>query len=686
MNQIMRFKDINYFLSLPNINQINVNIYTAHTKARPHLFDIKGLCANYPLTSAPDEYFVAHEVSPEKIEDLRHALKQGLASTELKPYTADQDIRPGHILCKIAAKIQTTAFCIFDLPQSLTNASAANVYLELGIAMGLGRPFILIKNEQAQVPSLLEGLETFGFGSYSGLRREVGEQVKIGQFSAILPLEDVSATATYFLADGEFEQEDFREAIRNALEDYELQPVYLAEGQVEPALVLTQLIRNMQAARFGIYRIDQQASANTFLALGIAIGLNKPWLLVAREGATIPQDVRGLSNFNFRSFTQLESEFVGRCREFLQRYAQQNSVHASPVPQGSTAKNTNPPTPKAPHHSLQIEVPEQTVRHKSIVEEKSMAGIPSHLSTPLREALADCEQFETNRSLRSIFVHEFLRPWRNSLPQADTLMVRVDAVINYLHDKRRRDGTNVLVLLLRVLSSQIDSEDDRHHRLATLANDLELALGGASARPRPAQIGPDVSKPTAGVSQPAATQTGPASATSEKHQEEQPKSKSKDFFISYNRHDRQWAEWIAWQLEATGFTTVIQAWDFRPGGNFVADMQQAASEAKRTIAVLSPDYLTSGFAQSEWNAAFAQDPTGKEGLLLPVRVRDCELEGLLSQIVYIDLVGLDQEIAKTELLNGIKRDRAKPTIEPGFPGAGPSSSEPPEFPGETSNV
>ncbi len=67
-------------------------------------------------------------------------------------------------------------------------------------------------------------------------------------------------------------------------------------------LVLTQLIRNIQAARFGVYRIDQQASTNTFLALGIAVGLNKPWLLVAREGADIPQDVRGLNNFNFRSF------------------------------------------------------------------------------------------------------------------------------------------------------------------------------------------------------------------------------------------------------------------------------------------------------------------------------------------------------------------------------------------------
>ena len=59
----------------------------------------------------------------------------------------------------------------------------------------------------------------------------------------------------------------------------------------------------------------------------------------------------------------------------------------------------------------------------------------------------------------------------------------------------------------------------------------------------------------------------------------------KDFFISYNGADRQWAEWIAWQLEAAGYTTVIQAWDFRPGSNFVLEMQKASEQVERTIAV-----------------------------------------------------------------------------------------------------
>lgn len=136
----------------------------------------------------------------------------------------------------------------------------------------------------------------------------------------------------------------------------------------------------------------------------------------------------------------------------------------------------------------------------------------------------------------------------------------------------------------------------------------------------------------------------------------------KDFFISYNRADKKWAEWIAWQLEEAGYTTVIQAWDFRPGSNFVLEMQKAAKEAKRTIAVLSPDYLNARFTKAEWAAAFAQDPTGEKGTLMPVRVRKCELKGLLSQIIYIDLVDLEEEaLRKTALLEGLQHNkRIKP--------------------------
>jgi tetratricopeptide (TPR) repeat protein len=140
-----------------------------------------------------------------------------------------------------------------------------------------------------------------------------------------------------------------------------------------------------------------------------------------------------------------------------------------------------------------------------------------------------------------------------------------------------------------------------------------------------------------------------------------------DFFISYTQADRSWAEWIAGVLEAAGFSVRLQAWDFRPGVNFVAELHRTVDEAERTLVVLSPDYLNSQFGLAEWTAAFRQDPTGAAGKLLPVKVRDVDPGGLLRSLSYIDLVGLDQAAARERLLAGLARGRARPAELPAFP-------------------
>jgi hypothetical protein len=157
----------------------------------------------------------------------------------------------------------------------------------------------------------------------------------------------------------------------------------------------------------------------------------------------------------------------------------------------------------------------------------------------------------------------------------------------------------------------------------------------------------------------------------------------RNFFISYNSADRHWAEWIAWQLEEAGYTTFLQAWDFRPSEHFVVKMDRAIRESERVIAVLSPSYLNAQFTAAEWASAFTQDPTGSTGVLLPVRVEQCDLKGLFSQIIYVDLVGKDESQARDTLLEGIVRDRVKPLSKPAFPGNVPRSiTRHPEFPGE----
>ncbi|MFJ8220767.1 toll/interleukin-1 receptor domain-containing protein [Bacillus cereus] len=142
-----------------------------------------------------------------------------------------------------------------------------------------------------------------------------------------------------------------------------------------------------------------------------------------------------------------------------------------------------------------------------------------------------------------------------------------------------------------------------------------------------------------------------------------------DFFISYNSKDKDVAEWISYILEEAGYKVYVQAWDFAAGNNFVLEMQRGASESKHTLALLSENYIESSYTQPEWAAAFVEDPTGEMRKLIPVRISDVPLKGLLPSIVYTDLVGInDEDKAIETILAGVQMGRKKPLSRPSFPG------------------
>jgi len=149
-------------------------------------------------------------------------------------------------------------------------------------------------------------------------------------------------------------------------------------------------------------------------------------------------------------------------------------------------------------------------------------------------------------------------------------------------------------------------------------------------------------------------------------------SPERDFFISYTGSDRPWAEWIGWILEEAGYTVFIDVWDFRAGKNFALEMQKG-TQCKKTIAVLSQQYLEADYTNPEWAAAFADDPRGDEGKLIPIRVEAFDPKGFLKAIVYIDFVGISEQEAEARLLNALK-PRGKPDTRPSFPVSPPAEA------------
>jgi TIR domain len=147
-----------------------------------------------------------------------------------------------------------------------------------------------------------------------------------------------------------------------------------------------------------------------------------------------------------------------------------------------------------------------------------------------------------------------------------------------------------------------------------------------------------------------------------------------DFFVSFTRSDRSWAEWVAWQLEDLRYRVLLEPWDFVGGSNWIGAMQAGITRSERTIAVLSSAYLDARYAAAEWQAAWAADPMGAERKLLVVRVSPCDRPGLLGGVVSVDLFDKSEPLAKMELhrmVDGALAGRAKPSQPPPFPGASP---------------
>ena len=84
-------------------------------------------------------------------------------------------------------------------------------------------------------------------------------------------------------------------------------------------------------------------------------------------------------------------------------------------------------------------------------------------------------------------------------------------------------------------------------------------------------------------------------------------------------------------------------------------------------------------------AAFAKDPDSFNGILLPIRVLECNPEGILKAISYVDLVELEEKDARNALIDGVKIGRNKPTKPPVYPKKR-SICDRPNFPRENTDV
>ncbi len=110
-------------------------------------------------------------------------------------------------------------------------------------------------------------------------------------------------------------------------------------------------------------------------------------------------------------------------------------------------------------------------------------------------------------------------------------------------------------------------------------------------------------------------------------------------FISRAGADAALAAEVARILEADGYRTILQQWDF-PNHSIMQQMHDALAGGARVVALLSAEYLRSDYCAAEWQSVLAGDPLNKQSRLIVLRATECNPTGLLTAISYWDLVPL----------------------------------------------
>ena len=125
-----------------------------------------------------------------------------------------------------------------------------------------------------------------------------------------------------------------------------------------------------------------------------------------------------------------------------------------------------------------------------------------------------------------------------------------------------------------------------------------------------------------------------------------------DVFISYSSKDRGWvvAELLP-RLTAAKLRVCIDSVDFEPGASSVTEMERALTTSRKTVAILTQNYMDSGWTEFENLMLQTLDPANRERRFVPLRKEKVDLPLRIKYLVYVDFADpVDVDLSWQKLL------------------------------------
>jgi hypothetical protein len=129
-------------------------------------------------------------------------------------------------------------------------------------------------------------------------------------------------------------------------------------------------------------------------------------------------------------------------------------------------------------------------------------------------------------------------------------------------------------------------------------------------------------------------------------------------FLSYNHNDKELIDSIAKTLsEVFGQSNVFyDDWSIQPGEEIIDKMNEGLENCKFFFFFVSKNSLNSNMVKLEWQNALLKK-TKNQIKLIPVKIDDCLMPGILLQTKYIDIFGQGLENGTRQIVDVINEKK-----------------------------
>jgi tetratricopeptide (TPR) repeat protein len=135
-----------------------------------------------------------------------------------------------------------------------------------------------------------------------------------------------------------------------------------------------------------------------------------------------------------------------------------------------------------------------------------------------------------------------------------------------------------------------------------------------------------------------------------------------DVFISYSSRDGAWVKSeLLPRIEQAGLKAFIDYRDFTRGAPSIKEMQRGVVECRKTLVVLTPDYVQSEWCDLESIMAQTLSPANRDLRIIPLLKQECEKPLYVGALTHIDFTdGADLDLAWRQLLTALGKPPTPP--------------------------